>query len=464
MDAVDGTSTPSGRFGWFGVVRLGAVQMALGAIVILTTSTLNRVMVVELALPAFLPGLLVGWHYAVQLSRPRWGYGADMGGARTPWIVGGMAALGLGAVCAAGATALTASSVAAGIAAGFAAFFVIGVGVGAAGTNLLALLAILTPPARKAAAAAITWIMMILGFVITAGVAGALLDPFSMGRLVGVTAGVSTVAVALAALALWGLEAKSRGPRDEIGAREKPTTTAAAAQHRSSAFRTVIAEIWGETQARRFTVFIFVSMLAYSAQDLILEPFAGLVYGYTPGESTSLAGVQNGGVLLGMIATAIIGTVIGKSRGSFMRRWTVGGCIASAFALAGLAAAASVGPSWPLKPSVFALGLANGAFAVAAIGSMMTLASAGAPAREGTRMGLWGASQAIAFGLGGFLGAAAIDIARATLGEVQIAFCVVFAAQAVAFVVAAWLAARVGATRADGMTLPAMPAEALPAE
>ena len=59
--------------GWFGIVRLGLVQTALGAIVVLTTSTLNRVMVVELALPAMLPGALVALHYAVQVLRPRLG-------------------------------------------------------------------------------------------------------------------------------------------------------------------------------------------------------------------------------------------------------------------------------------------------------------------------------------------------------------------------------------------------------
>ncbi|MEO0613651.1 MAG: PucC family protein, partial [Pseudomonadota bacterium] len=84
----------SGRdFGWLGIIRLGLVQTAIGAIVVLTTSTLNRVMVVELALPAALPGALVGWHYAVQLARPRFGYGADRGGQRAPWIFGGMVVL-----------------------------------------------------------------------------------------------------------------------------------------------------------------------------------------------------------------------------------------------------------------------------------------------------------------------------------------------------------------------------------
>ena len=58
---------------WAQIVRLGVVQMALGAIVVLTTSTLNRLMVVELALPAVLPGFLVALHYGIQLSRPQWG-------------------------------------------------------------------------------------------------------------------------------------------------------------------------------------------------------------------------------------------------------------------------------------------------------------------------------------------------------------------------------------------------------
>lgn len=93
------------RFGpWPGVLRLGLVQAAMGAVVVLTTSTLNRVMVVELLLPALLPGLLVALHYAVQVVRPRMGHGGDVGGRRVPWVIGGMALLALGGFGAAAAT------------------------------------------------------------------------------------------------------------------------------------------------------------------------------------------------------------------------------------------------------------------------------------------------------------------------------------------------------------------------
>ena len=65
-------------FGWWQVLRLALVQACLGSVVVITTSTLNRIMVVELAFPALLPGALVAWHYAVQMVRPRMGYGADI--------------------------------------------------------------------------------------------------------------------------------------------------------------------------------------------------------------------------------------------------------------------------------------------------------------------------------------------------------------------------------------------------
>ncbi len=129
------------HLGWGGIVRLALVQSALGAIIVLTTSTMNRVMVVELALPALVPGVLVALHHVVQLLRPRLGHGSDVGGRRTPWIVGGMAVLALGGIGAALATAWMATDRAAGLLLGIAAFVAIGIGAGAAGTSLLVLLA-----------------------------------------------------------------------------------------------------------------------------------------------------------------------------------------------------------------------------------------------------------------------------------------------------------------------------------
>lgn len=415
---------------WIAIIRLGLVQTALGAIVVLTTSTLNRIMVVEYALPAMLPGALVGFHYAVQMSRPRWGYGSDIGGRRTPWIIGGMAVLGLGGALAALATALMGSSFMHGLILAVIAFALIGIGVGASGTSLLTLLATRVAPQRRPAAASIVWIMMIAGFVVTAIGAGMQLDPYSPARLVAVSTSVSIIAFIVAVLAVSGIEGEpsvSAGiGAESVG--EKPSF--------AEAFR----DVWKEPRARQFTIFVFVSMLAYSAQDLILEPFAGLVFHFTPGESTKLSGVQNGGVMAGMILVAIAGSAVGGRQLGSMRFWAVGGCLASALAFAGLTIAAHVGPAWPLRPNVFFLGLANGAFAVAAIGSMMGLAGHGEAKREGTRMGLWGAAQAVAFGLGGFLGTVAVDVARTVFGSTTAAYSTIFAGEAVLFVLSGFIA------------------------
>ena len=104
------------------IVCLGLVQMYLGAIVVLTTSTLNRLMVVELSLPALLPGLLAGLHYAVQMSRPTWGYRSDTGGNRTRFIVAGMVALALCGFHAALGFVLMEGNFAAGLAVSIAAY------------------------------------------------------------------------------------------------------------------------------------------------------------------------------------------------------------------------------------------------------------------------------------------------------------------------------------------------------
>ncbi|MFZ4807146.1 MAG: BCD family MFS transporter [Hyphomicrobiaceae bacterium] len=423
--------------GWLGIVRLGLVQTALGAVVVLTTSTLNRVMVVELALPAMLPGLLVALHYAVQMTRPRWGHGSDVGGRRTPWIIGGIGVLAAGGVLAAVATALMEIQFHAGVALAVVAFTLIGIGVGAAGTSLLVLLAKRVDPGRRAAAATIVWVMMIAGFIVTTAIAGHHLDPFSTTRLVVVTSVVSVAAFALAIVAVWGVEGHG-------------TVAADPAAKSQLSFRTALAEVWDEPQARRFTIFVALSMFAYSAQDLILEPYAGTVFGLTPGQSTKLSGVQHGGVLLGMVMVALLATGLRGVRIGSLRAWTVGGCLASAVALLAIVAGGYGSASWPIETLVFCLGLANGAFAVAAIGSMMALAGEGRPGREGVRMGLWGAAQAIAFGLGGVTGAGASDIVRLLTGSTLHGYTSVFVVEAGLFVVAAVLAHRVGTIQRSG--------------
>lgn len=420
---------------WLSIVRLGLVQTALGAIVVLCLSVMNRVMVVELQLAAVVPGFLVGVHHAVQMSRPALGYRSDLGARRTPWIIGGMAILALGSVLAAGSVMLTVESRWLGLTSALLAYLLIGVGVGAAGTTLLAMLASRVAPTRRAAAASIVWLMMIAGFIVTTGTTASFLDPFSPLRLLQVTSVVAISALVLAVVAILGVEGSRSEVNPEHDGVGKPS------------MREVFGELWRDPKARAFTVFVFLSMFAYGMQDLILEPFAGSVFGFSPGESTRLSNLQYRGVFWGMVAAGVFAGRFGNRTGS-LRQWTTMGCIASGLALAGLAFSGS-DIHWPLRSNVFLLGLGNGAFAVAAIGWMMTLAGDGRSSREGSRMGLWGAAQAVGTALGGFLGAAMVDVVRLSFNAPDAtSYSTVFALEGLLFAVAALLASRMGATPA----------------
>jgi len=380
--------------------------------------------VVDLSLHADLPGALVALHYGIQITRPNWGFLSDTGGQRTRWIIGGMLALAAGAFVAALAVPLLETSFTAGLAVSIAAYALIGLGVGASGTSLLALLATATAPHRRAAAATITWLMMIFGIAVTAGVVGSLLDPYSHARMIRIVGVVVVAASIITALAVYGIE-------------RRVTTTR---QPDATPFVEGVSQIWAEREARNFTIFIFLSMTAYFMQELILEPYSGLVFAFTPGESTTLSGAQNGGVFVGMLLVGIAAT--GLRLGS-LRMWVISGCLGSCAALSAIAFLGPIGPGAPLLPAVVTLGFFNGMFAVAAIGSMMALAGQGRAQREGTRMGLWGAAQAIAAGFGGLTGAALVDILRLTAATDAASFGAVFLIEAALFVAAAFMALRI---------------------
>ncbi|NBW56040.1 MAG: MFS transporter, partial [Betaproteobacteria bacterium] len=281
-------------FSWIHIARLGLIQACMGAVVVVTTSTLNRIMVVELALPALLPGFLVGFHYLVQMVRPRMGFGADQGRRCTPWMMGGMTVLALGGFLASVATVWMGTELSQGIALSVLAFMLIGFGVSACGTSLLVLMSKRVADARRAPAATVVWMMMILGFAVTAITVGKQLEPYTPERLLEISATLSVLVSLVTGLCLWGLEGR---------AQEAQETHSPAVVPKQS-FKEALKNVWSEPQAKAFTVFVFLSMLAYSSQDLVLEPFAGALFGLTPGETTQLSGLHHSAVLCGMLAVA----------------------------------------------------------------------------------------------------------------------------------------------------------------
>lgn len=432
----------------------------MGAVVVTTTTTLNRVMVIELGLPAVVSGFLVSLHYLIQMVRPRMGYGADQSKRCTPWIFAGMVVLSVGGILAALATTWMADYVYMGFFSALIAFCMIGVGVSACGTTLLVLLSKGVGDQQRSGAATAVWIMMIFGFAITSVISGRLLDPFSFERLLMVSIGVSVIAVALCSLCLIGLEARLL--RNYLAPRSPdPLKTGvdreALLSAKSTNFKDALAALWRDDQARLFTFFVFTSMFAYSAQDLILEPFAGMMYHFTPGQTTQLSGTLHSAVLVGMLTLAFIGGGLVNGRLGAVSAWMSLGCLVSALGMLGLCTAGLLSDylyQIPLTPVLVLLGFGNGLFSVAAISTMMRLATQGMQSRAngvsvnqpGIRMGLWGAAQAVAFGLGGIIGTAASDLSIRWIGTTGAAYSSVFTLEAAAFFCAAWIARKVHRT------------------
>ena len=427
---------------WFSILRLGLIQLCIGSSVVIPLSTLNRLMKVELALPATIAGFLIALHYAVQLTRVNWGYLSDKTQNRSQWIIFGMLILGIGGVLASASIPLIESNFAYGIMLALFSYTLIGFGVGAGGTPLLALLASYSSKSQKGFAASITFLMMILGLAITGITAGIILDPYSHQKLIKITTSLAIITNILSYLSLKNLEKTLRNNAD--------VRTPNAINY-NEPFLEGIKKIWMEREARLFTIFIFISMGAFSMQDPILEPFAGEVFGFAVGESTKLDGFHKIGTLIGIILIILclskfrIGfaslSIVKNERLGSEKFWLITGCIFSAFSLfiISLLGLTYRDPAM-LNSVVFLFGISNGVFTAGILGTMLHLASRGSDDNNtGTRMGIWGAAQAYATMIAVFFSTVLVDILGLMMNSLPSVYGIVFLTAASFFIAAAFL-------------------------
>ncbi len=427
---------------WFSILRLGLIQLCIGSSVVIPLSTLNRLMKVELALPATIAGFLIALHYAVQLTRVNWGYLSDKTQNRSQWIIFGMLILGIGGVLASASIPLIESNFAYGIMLALFSYTLIGFGVGAAGTPLLALLASYSSKSQKGFAASITFLMMILGLAITGITAGIILDPYSHQKLIKITTSLAIITNILSYLSLKNLEKTLRNNAD--------VRTPNAINY-NEPFLEGIKKVWMEREARLFTIFIFISMGAFSMQDPILEPFAGEVFGFAVGESTKLDGFHKIGTLIGIILIILclskfrIGfaslSIVKNERLGSEKFWLITGCLFSAFSLfiISLLGLTYRDPGI-LNSVVFLFGISNGVFTAGILGTMLHLASRGSDGNNtGTRMGIWGAAQAYATMIAVFFSTVLVDILGLMMNSLPNVYGIVFLTAASFFIAAAFL-------------------------
>ncbi len=382
------------------LLRLSLFQVSVGMATVLLVGTLNRVMIVELGVPASLVAVMISLPLLFAPFRALIGFRSDthhsaLGWKRVPFIwkgtmlqFGGLAIMPFALlVLSGGGNADSVPAWVGQLGAGLA-FLLVGAGLHTTQTAGLALATDLVAPESQPNVVGLMYVMLLLGTMASALVFGALLVNFTPGRLIQVVQGAAVVSIALNMLALWKQEIR-RPPRGAPAAQE-PT------------FRASWDAFIRGDRAMRHLVAVGLGTMAFSMQDVLLEPYGGAILNLTVSATTKLTATLAVGGLLGF---ALASRVL--SRGGSPFRMSSYGALLGVPAFLGVIFSAPL-----LSPPIFAcatllIGLGAGLFGHGTLTATMNLAPAN---QRGLALGTWGAVQASAAGIAVATGGVLRDI------------------------------------------------------
>ncbi|RYF39008.1 MAG: MFS transporter, partial [Comamonadaceae bacterium] len=374
---------PMGR-----LLRLSLFQVSVGMALALLNGTLNRVMIVELNVPAWLVALMVALPLVFAPLRALMGFRSDthrsaLGWKRVPYIwmgsllqFGGLAIMPFALLVLSGDTHGPAIFGQIGAA---LAFLLVGAGLHLTQTAGLALATDLAPPDARPRVVALLYVMLLLGMVGSSLVFGLLLADFKQVKLIQVIQGAAMVTMALNMVALWKQEARV------------PTRFAGQADAPRPRFRDAWAAFAAGGRASRLLVTVGLGTAAFSMQDILLEPYGGQIMNLPVGATSSLTALMAGGALAAFMLAS---------------RWLYHGGdpyrLAAFGVLSGVVGFAAVIFADPMRSQLLfrcgtiLIGFGGGFFSVATLTAAMGLQKQD---QNGLALGAWGAVQATAAGL-----------------------------------------------------------------
>jgi len=378
------------------LVRLSLFQVSIGMAVVLLTGTLNRVMILELGVAAWLVSAMVSLPLIFAPFRALIGHKSDqhrsiLGWRRVPYIwIGTMIMFGGLAIMPFALLVLSGTGVgdvAWGQAGAALAFLMIGAGLHTTQTAGLALATDLATEETRPRVIALMYVMLLVGMVVAALAFGWLLADYSHQTLIQVIQGAAVVTIVLNGIALWKQEARN----PEATRPDRP--------------RVAFDESWKEFskggRATRLLVAVGLGTAGFSMQDILLEPYGGEILNLTVGQTTALTALLAGGTLVGFALAARLLT-----RGTDAHRLAAMGALAGIFAFSLVIFADPFQSTLLFRVGVTLIGFGGGLFAVGTLSAAMALAKNGL---SGIALGAWGAVQATAAGLAIFAGGALRD-------------------------------------------------------
>lgn len=388
---------PMGR-----LLRLSLFQVSVGMALALLNGTLNRVMIVELNVPAWLVALMVALPLVFAPLRALMGFRSDthrsaLGWRRVPYIwmgsllqFGGLAIMPFALIVLSGDS--NGPPIYGQVGAALA-FLLVGAGMHLTQTAGLALATDIATPESRPRVVALLYVMLLLGMLASSLVFGILLVDFKQVKLIQVIQGAAVVTMVLNMLALWKQEARD------------PSRTSAVINGPRPAFKKSWNAFLQGGRASRLLVSVGLGSAAFSMQDVLLEPYGGQIMNLPVGATSALTALMAGGSL-----------------GAFLlaSRWLHHGgdpfrlaAIGLLFGVLGFGAVIFADPfqsALLFRFGAIFIGFGGGFFSVATLTAAMSLQSED---HNGLALGAWGAVQATASGLAIALGGVLRDVISA---------------------------------------------------
>ena len=376
------------------LLRLSLFQISVGMAMVMLIGTLNRVMIVELQVPATLVSLMVALPLLVAPFRALIGFRSDnhrshLGWRRVPYIwmgslmqFGGFSIMPFALLVLAGAGQSSQAPAWVGLVGAAGAFILVGIGMHTVQTAGLALATDLAPVESQPKMVGLMYVMQLLGMIGSALMLGHLLHDYSPGQLIRVVQAVAVMTLVLNVVALWKQEPRSR--------LRKPGTPVE--QNFQQAWQTFCQ---GPNTLRRLLA-VGLGTMAFTMEDVLLEPYGGEILNLSVSSTTLLTATLALGGLLGFAWASRV-----LSRGGDAYRMSGWGAWVGVPAFMAVIASGPLASPALFTLGIFLIGLGGGLFAHGTLTATMQLAT---PEQTGLAMGAWGSVQATAAGVGIALG------------------------------------------------------------
>ncbi len=402
------------------LLRLSLFQVSVGMALVLTIGTLTRVMIVELHVPAALVGLMISLPLLAAPFRAVIGFRSDhhrseLGWRRVPYVwmgtliqFGGLAIMPFALLVLSGLGHASHAPAWVGQGAAAIAFLLVGAGLHTTQTVGLALATDLATPESRPKVVGLMYVMLLLGMMASALAFGLALAEFSPGQLIRVIQASAVLTLVLNTVALWKQEARSRANQSRVGQAED--------------FGGAWQLYCRGAQATRRLMAIGLGTMAFTMEDVLLEPYGGEILGLSVGDTTLLTATLAIGGLLGFgLASRVL------SRGMDPLRLASMGAMAGLPAFAMVILAAPTAMPWLFGVGTLLIGFGAGLFGHGTLTATMNLAPA---SQSGLALGAWGAVQATGAGIAVALGGILRDLA-AMLGGSAFGYTSVYALEIV---------------------------------